>query len=408
MLSTSNTAPASSPRRTFGWPWRRLQRQNTRKGWARRAAESACIIVCATVAYLLLGELAVRVAVHASLLKLYDFRHERAAKTINRAIEFDSLLGWHLRPFIRTKGFNTLDYGFRSNGSEDNKLLPGGVVAVGSSFTAGSEVDDDQSWPAHLEQITGWNAYNAGVGAYVADQIIMNGERLLPLMRPQVLVVDLIPDNIIGANFSSYGWPKPYFTVENDSLVAHNSPVPRAPEPGTDRGHFGLKLFLGHFAIADQFMTAFFADEWFSSDGTSFVTLNNDPIDVTCRLLARLKKQTDADHVALILYLQFSGSHIISTHQEPEQSVGVGKCASAMQITTIDEYALLRREFDKDPQLLRGYYQVERDGSTGHKSSFGNMEVAKLVAAAIREQGVAPTSRDDPRPLTSTQANIPH
>jgi hypothetical protein len=32
---------------------------------------------------------------------------------------------------------------------------------------------------------------------------------------------------------------------------------------------------------------------------------------------------------------------------------------------------------------LRKYYQIESDGAMGHKSSFGNMEVAKLVAAAI-------------------------
>ena len=344
----------------------------------------------ATLVYLLLGEMGIRIAIHAPLLELRDFRHERGAKTINRAIEYDSHLGWQLKPFLANPGFHTLEYGFRSNGGMHNKVLPGGVLAVGSSFTAGSEVNDDETWPAHLEQITGWNVNNAGNGAFVADQIIMNGERLLAIIHPQVLVVDLIPDNIVGASYTAYGWPKPYYTVEHDELVAHNQPVPTHPEPGADRDRFGIKPFLGHFAAVDQFMAAFFADSWFSSDGTSFATVNNDPVDVTCRLLARLKQKTDADHVALILYLQFAGSHIISAPREADQSVGVGRCARNAHIVTIDEYAQLRGVFEKDPNALRRYYQTEQDGSTGHKSSFGNMEVAKAVAAAINDLGVSP------------------
>jgi hypothetical protein len=140
------------------------------------------------------GELAVRIALHAPIFALYDFRHERAAGTINKAVEYDSVLGWRLKSFIKSGGFNTLDYGFRSNGGADAKVLPGGVLAVGSSFTAGSEVTDDQSWPAHLEQITGWNVNNGGQGGYQADQIVLLAEQLLPLIRPQIIVVDLIPD----------------------------------------------------------------------------------------------------------------------------------------------------------------------------------------------------------------------
>ena len=370
--------------------WRRstsIQRPRTPLA---RAGELVGIVLLVMVVYFTLGELGIRIALHGPVFAFRDFRHERGAKTINRAIEYDSHLGWQLKPFLSYPGFHTLEYGFRANGGMHNKILPGGVVAVGSSFTAGSEVNDDETWPAHLEQVTGWNVNNAGSGAFVADQIIMNGERLLGIIHPQVLVVDLIPDNIVGASYTSYGWPKPYYTVENDELVAHNQPVPRHPEPGADRDRFGIKPLLGHLAAVDQFMAAFFADLWFSSDGTSFATVNNDPVDVTCRLLARLKQKTDADHVVLILYLQFAGSHIISAPREADQSVGVGRCARNAHIATIDEYTLLRRVFEKDPNALRRYYQTEQDGSTGHKSSFGNMEVAKLVAAAINDLGVSP------------------
>ena len=54
----------------------------------------------------------------------------------------------------------------------------------------------------NCKQLTGWNVNNAGQGGYQADQIILLGEQLLPLIRPQVLVVDLIPGTIIGTGYA--------------------------------------------------------------------------------------------------------------------------------------------------------------------------------------------------------------
>ena len=45
------------------------------------------------VVYLLIGEMAVRLVTHAPLFEIRDFRHERAARTINRAVQYDSVLG---------------------------------------------------------------------------------------------------------------------------------------------------------------------------------------------------------------------------------------------------------------------------------------------------------------------------
>jgi hypothetical protein len=383
---TALRVPAFSAR----WLWRRprSEAQLGRKGLVSHTIESICISLLATLTCLLLCEMAVRIAVHAPLPEWRDFRHERAAKTVNQLVQHDSVFGWRLKSFIHLKGFNTLQYGFRSNGSPDAEVHPGGVLAVGSSFTAGSEVADEETWPAHLQQLTGWNVNNAGQGNYVADQIIMIGEQLLPLIHPRVLVVDLIPDNIVGASYSSYGWPKPYFTVEHGQLVQHNSPVPHLPDPGRD--HFGIKPFLGHFAAVDRFMVAFFVNSWFSSDGTSYSTVSNDVVDVTCRLLSRLKQTTDATNVRLILYLQFGGASVMSSPQEAIQAVRVGECARNMNVPTVDEFAKLREIYEKSPDELRKYYVIEADGAVGHKSSLGNLEVAKNLEAAIAELGVMP------------------
>jgi hypothetical protein len=76
-----------------------------------------------------------------------------------------------------------------------------------------------------------------------------------------------------------------------------------------------------------------------------------------------------------------------------EASAGVADCATGFGIKTFDELPALRSVYGKNPDELRKYYVIERDGAMGHKSSFGNMEVAKLVAAAIGDLGAPPDQK---------------
>ena len=47
----------------------------------------------------------------------------------------------------------TLEHGVRVNRTGETTLRTGGILAVGDSFTAGSEVHDHESWPAQLERM---------------------------------------------------------------------------------------------------------------------------------------------------------------------------------------------------------------------------------------------------------------
>jgi hypothetical protein len=421
MSNTLRQDPEILPEFRTSVRWRRTNGRKNGKPVAFRLIASVGILGMATLSYLVLGELAVRVALHAPIFASFDFRHEHAAGTVNKAVEYDSLLGWRQKSHIKSPGFNTLDYGFRSNGDADAKAQTGGVLAVGTSFTTGSEVVDDQSWPAHLQQLTGWNVNNGGQGGYQADQIVLLAEQSLPLIRPQIVVVDLMPHTVIGTGYASSGWPKPYFSIENGELAIHNSPVPQSQTADSDRR--GIKWYLGHSAALDRFMVAFFADLWFTADDSSFLTVATDEIGVTCRLLARLKQKTDASDVHLLLYLQYGGLQIVNsdrmaaasgtgmyyrvkrwikTKLRPlllnappgapdwyEAAQEAGKCARGLGIKTVDELPVLRAVYDRNPDDLRKYYQIEPNGAMGHKSSFGNMEVAKLVAAAISEFNLA-------------------
>src|SRR4051794_21681437 len=79
------------------------------------------------------------------------------------AIPYDAKLGWKLAPNLRGDGtsLNTDEHGNRLNSKQPRPMPLGGIVACGDSFTAGSGVSDEYSWPAHLENILGVPVVNA-------------------------------------------------------------------------------------------------------------------------------------------------------------------------------------------------------------------------------------------------------
>jgi hypothetical protein len=362
-------------------------------------------------------ELCTRWALSQPFLTLRDFRQEHAAKPLNDAIEYDRLLGWRLKPFIRSPGFNTPEFGFRSNGGTEQHVQPGGVLAVGASFTAGSDVIDEETWPAQLAQMTGWNVNNAGQGGYHADQAILLSEQLLPLVRPQVLVVDLVDGMIIGTGYASSGWPKPYFTIENGQLVHHNFPVPQTPS--LNARTFDIRRLLGRSAVFDQFMTRLFPNYWFNSQNNSIVPIETDEIGVTCRLLERLKREADDVNTRMVLYLQYPAPEIVDASRlasagplyrlqrglkralKPwlmntppgapdwhDAVFAVAGCARQFQITIVDELTVLQTAFEENHDSLRTYYVTQPDGLLGHKTKLGNLAVATLLESTIRKLGV--------------------
>ena len=52
-------------------------------------------------------------------------------------------------------------------------------LAVGDCFTFGDEVEDSETWAAHLEEVLNKRVLNAGVGVYGIDQDFLGPELLL-------------------------------------------------------------------------------------------------------------------------------------------------------------------------------------------------------------------------------------
>jgi hypothetical protein len=349
----------------------------------KELCKSLLVVVVTTALALLSAEAAFRIV---SGKKVFALTRYRAANIIynvfpKNVASYDPLLGWRLNPGVRTPIFNTIDYGIRRNSVADDHVRPGGILVSGASFTLGSEVGDEETWPAQLENLIGQPVVNAAIGGFGADQVIMRAEQMLPIIKPEVLVVDLVQDNIGTAGQSYSGYPKPYFTVENDQLVLRNNPVPRY-EPHDDP-YESLKNVLSYSLMVDRVMATYFPDAWYSSRTQNFTRANNDEVNVTCLLLLRLKKETDAAGVRLLVTMQY-GPGTITTGSQPDGNVRlVEECAERSGIQLLDEFAALKELSQNHADEFRKLYVAQPNGLLGHKSRAGNLAVAKAVAAAL-------------------------
>lgn len=101
------------------------------------------------------------------------------------------------------------------------------VVAVGDSFTFGSEVSDDQVWLALAEQrAPATEIVNLGVGGYGQDQALLTLREVGLGLRPDVVVFGFVGEDIERNVFDFTFARKPRFVLQDGVLVEVGAPVP--------------------------------------------------------------------------------------------------------------------------------------------------------------------------------------
>jgi len=347
--------------------------------------KNSIVMLLSLVISLVVCEAGLRQWEGVPLFEFPDFRLRQVIRdTLTGALEYDPSLGWRLKSHLSFPMFKTIDYGIRKNGiAEDDHVRTGGVLAAGASFTAGSEVDDAGTWPAQLETLIAQPVVNGGEGGFGADQIIMRAEELLPIVKPTVLVIDLVPDNIATVGYSYSGYPKPYFTMENDELVLHHSPVPRYKL--ADQTFDFMKEVMSYSFVVDRIMATYFRDYWYSSTGAKFERIQSDEVEVTCKLLQRLKKKTNARNIRTVMSAQYGGNYVTDTKTRTGPIVLVEECARSMGFQVVDEFDYLKNLADSDPAAFARHYVIETNGLYGHKSVFGNRRIAEMIHQALAQ-----------------------
>lgn len=303
--------------------------------------------------------------------------------------QYDPLLGWVQVPNV-TKSQSGVTYtfgdqGIRMNGPEIEPLATGAVLAVGDSFTAGSEVNDGETWPAHLERILGEPVINAATGGWGTDQMILRAETLLPRLKPRRVIVGIMVDDILRAQFEfRSGAYKPVFVIEDGELVHRNHPVPRYAGSRYEVGW--LRSFLGHFHLVNWMMERIGYTEWWSKWDITYRWAHQEGDKVTCRLLERLKRRLDADEAELVVLFQYGASHIRGWSAPPPYQESVEACAQDLGVTVVDLWEDLREVQATDEAGFCALFVQQGDcGTLGHMSSSGNRFVATRLSRALAQ-----------------------
>ena len=176
----------------------------------RKSTVQGIVLAAISVCLTMLGlELAVQIS-HGKVLHFQSFAAGGGP------MAYHPRLGWIPRPgqFSYPDWTSNVDASsLRSNGrSISTASRP--ILAVGNSFTFGDEVEDSETWAAHLEEVLNKRVLNAGVGAYGIDQAFLRAELLLDKYDPDVVILSFISHDINRTEYSyspyGGGW-KPYF-----------------------------------------------------------------------------------------------------------------------------------------------------------------------------------------------------
>jgi len=292
-------------------------------------------------------------------------------------LEHDPLLGYVPRPgdYGRHTRWRThvevTPQRLRSNGVEP----PQGpmILAVGDSFTWGDSVDDDETWPARLERLLRRPVGNGGVSGYGFDQIVLRAERLVGELEPQRVVVSFISDDVPRCENSYRFAPKPFFRIENGSLVLAGVPVPEAHPRDPWR-------WLRWSRLANRVLGGLLGERWWLPNA---VREHDRGLEVTLLLVERLA----ALGAPVLLVAQWS------PRWEHGPARTVLDYASSLGLATLDLEPPLQRRLAQEPGALWKFFvPVDDRGRTipGHMTSAGNAWVAEQLASVLGPPALPP------------------
>jgi hypothetical protein len=220
-------------------------------------------------------------------------------------VAFDAELGWVPRGDAQAKN-TILDDGTRSNGNGEVRDASKPILAVGDSFTFGTDVSDWETWPAQLEELSGIRVINAGVVAYDMDQAFLRARRLLRRYRFSTVIFGFIPDDVRYSQM--WGWVKPYFDFKDGQLTLENVPIP-PPSKKSD-----LLIALEHSQVVHSVMKRLFPTWWL--DGSIQMQDGEKGLEVTCAMLQDLEKLTKTFGSQLIVFIEYHDGSFSSTAVE--------------------------------------------------------------------------------------------
>lgn len=153
--------------------------------------------------------------------------------------EYHPLLGWAMIPNatgaffsrefsttikINSQGFRDEEFSLKKS---ENRTR---IAVIGDSMVYGFGVENNETFSTILGKKLGekYEVLNFGVSGYGTDQYYLLLNTTVLQYTPDVVVIEFYPNDLANAgNSEQYDYPKPLFTVANNSLILTNVPVPR-------------------------------------------------------------------------------------------------------------------------------------------------------------------------------------
>ena len=301
------------------------------------------------------------------------------ARTVHNAREGqrfvdDDRLGYVPRPGYTASGVSFDAEGFRRNGDTVVTQQDKVIIATGDSYTYGDEVTNGETWPAHLQALTGERVLNAGVSGYGFDQSVLRAETIAARQRPAAIVVSFIADDIRRSEMKRiWGAEKPYFDIAAGTLVLRNVPVPPRPDPWSTLD-FWQKAFGWSYLL--QFSVEHFGLEWF--DNRIRVHPEGTGERIACLLtgrLADLQRTSGARVLVMAQYDPYVWQDADFALKQRDMAAGLLDCARKQGLAALDTFDALATSTTKGGPL--GLY------GKWHLDDAGNRLTAALVQRAL-------------------------
>ena len=314
----------------------------------------------------------------------YSFLEKHATKDAWNNANYDPQLGWDYQIAAS-----------RIRGPRKTGPKPAGmfrVITLGDSFTWGIEAGEDEHFPHHLEKILqgrrSAEVFNMGVGSYGIDQMLLKYERHGQALRPDVVVLGIFPHDYDRTRLSFYSYSKPIFRRDQKTgqYALENVPVPPPKEV-----YASLKKSLNDEGSYAWVFVKNRVRKLFSS-----FPGNNGYYEETDRLveylLARLKDDLDRTGTKLlVVYIPrgnaFENGEALSRAKSEPQAAHLRALYEKLKIPYVDLLEALPAKH-KTATVYKEHYIHRPDGSIGHLTPKGNMEVAKIIAEALKEKGM--------------------
>jgi hypothetical protein len=260
------------------------------------------------------------------------------------------------------------------------------VLAIGDSYTYGSQVNADQSYSAYLQGLLpSSQVLNMGVKAYGIDQAVLKFLRHGRAYRADLIVFGVFGGDYERTPLSFFRFAKPVFQLgANGELVLTHTPVPTP-----DEMYQRLTDNLGPLSYLETLARAAYQTQFAGDEQETYYNKWDPLIE---RLFVELLNAAREDG-SRVLFLYIPTGKQLADEATPENHccdrehlTNIWKrLARTASFDVIDLTEAMPREYGRD-RVIREMQFHYRGRPQGHFTPAGNEGVAKLIVKFLQQQ----------------------